>query len=73
MANSRYEIDKEFERRLSADEYNKAADYLNEAIYWYHKGKDDRVHDFLICAAEELKDKGEPRAAKVVLEYARFF
>ena len=74
MANSKCDISIELERRLSTSEYEAAQEYLDDAIYWYKQGNDERVRDFLICAIDELKRKGETRAAKIIKdEYLVFF
>lgn len=74
MSNSKCDISIELERRLSASEYEAAQDYLDNAIYWYKQGNDERVRNFLICAIDELKKKGEIRAAKLIKdEYLVFF
>ena len=74
------DLEKELYRKLSRQEYEIAADELDDAIYWANKGReqdtddyDNRVHDFLLCAAKKLKDAGEDRAANICMNCARFF
>lgn len=74
------DLEKELYRRLSRQEYEIAADDLDDAIYWAKKGKesdsdecDKRVHNFLLCAAKTFQDAGEDNAANICKYYARFF
>ena len=74
------DLEKELYRKLSRQEYEIAADDLDDAIYWANKGReqnsdeyDERVHNFLLCAAKTFKDAGEGHAASICLNCARFF
>ena len=73
MSNSKCNIEYELPKRLTSQEYSVARGEIDDAIYWYKAGRDDRVRDFLICAISKLKSNGEHHAAKVVSEYIKFF
>lgn len=80
MANSRRDLSKELERRLTWEEYSMASYYLNDAtrlsdqaIQEDTESYDSKIRDFLICAKDVYQKNGDYHCANVIDDYIRLF
>lgn len=80
MSNTRRDLSRELDRRLTYSEYQMASEYLNEAVRYSDQAiredttsYDDRIRNFLVCAKAKYIEKGEYSCARIMEDYIRFF